>query len=108
MLTCRFYRPGYVISQRTEAVNGEALRWMCNPRRYQGILDIQVIEELFFGKGIQLLNVFVERQAEGNRVGLCRLGTTRQGPTQEAGYSSLISKMMSWSCAHVATRFRKS
>ena len=33
---------------------------MCNPRRDQGILDIQVIEELFFGKGIQLLNVFVE------------------------------------------------
>ena len=60
MLTCRFYRPGYVISQRTEAVNGEALRWMCNPRRDQGILDIQVIEELFFGEGIQLLNVFVE------------------------------------------------
>ena len=60
MLTRCFYRPGYVISQRTEAVNGEALRRMCNPRRDQGTLDIQVIEELFFGKGIQLLNVFVE------------------------------------------------
>jgi hypothetical protein len=56
-LTRRFYRPGYVISQGTEAVHGGAMGWNENLVIYSP--GIQILDELLCGNRLQL-NVFVE------------------------------------------------
>jgi hypothetical protein len=47
VLTPRFYRLGYLISQRTKVANGKAIWWIGNVRREQVTTDIQIVEELF-------------------------------------------------------------
>ena len=52
VLTVRLYKPGYVISQSEEAVNGEGVR-AGNRRRAQdivepGIVETQTLEELLW------------------------------------------------------------
>jgi hypothetical protein len=49
VLTRRFYRLGYAISQITEVVNGEVKRCFGNIKTAQDMVDTQIIEELLWG-----------------------------------------------------------
>jgi hypothetical protein len=57
VLTRRFYRLGYVISQGTEAVHGGAMGWNKILVIYSP--GIQILDELLCGNRLQL-NVFIE------------------------------------------------
>ena len=55
VLTPCFYSLGYVISPRTEVVDGEGTMWISNIRRELDIAGMQILEEVVW---VQLLNVF--------------------------------------------------
>ncbi len=70
-------------------------RWHANTWRTDLRLNTPAVERFRGKPGLGRACV------ECNRVGLCRLGTTWQGLTQEAAYACLIleDSKMTWSCA---------